>query len=78
MYPENPEETQVILGSMNMGYDIISDCVDSLFRWNGWKNEAMNNNNLTLSPYPILQNVIQTQKFEPCQQPMHHTQDTSV
>ena len=24
MYPENPEETQVIIGSMNMGYDIIS------------------------------------------------------
>ena len=22
MYPENPEETQVIVGSMNMGYDI--------------------------------------------------------
>ena len=22
IYPENPEETQVIIGSMNMGYDI--------------------------------------------------------
>ena len=22
MYPENPEGTQVIVGSMNMGYDI--------------------------------------------------------
>ena len=25
MYPENPEGTQVIVGSMNMGYDYISD-----------------------------------------------------
>ena len=34
MYPENPEETQIIVGSMNLGY-IISDTADLII--NGLK-----------------------------------------
>ena len=34
MYPENPEETQAIVGSMNMGYisDIARNRTHNLFR----------------------------------------------
>ena len=34
MYPENPEETQIIVGSMNMGYisDTASNRTHNLFR----------------------------------------------
>ena len=34
MYPENPEETQVIIGSMNMGYisDTARNLTHNLFR----------------------------------------------
>ena len=34
MYPENPEETQVIVGSMNMGYisDTARNRTHNLFR----------------------------------------------
>ena len=34
MYPENPEGTQVIVGSMNMGY--ISDTARNQIIWNGF------------------------------------------
>ena len=29
MYPENPERTQVIVGSMNMGYTYTRNCKES-------------------------------------------------
>ena len=29
MYPDNPEETQGIIGSMNMGYNYIRHCQES-------------------------------------------------